>query len=41
LSELHNGPTEAAIERFIAKVGADRVLAALDRMTAPIAIAAK
>jgi hypothetical protein len=32
--------TDAAVERLIARVGADRILAALDRITAPAAAAA-
>jgi hypothetical protein len=41
LSELFNRrPSDHAIDHFIAKAGADRVLAALDRLTAP-AVAAE
>jgi hypothetical protein len=36
LSAIHNGsPTDAAIDRFVAKAGANRVMAALDRYTQP------
>jgi hypothetical protein len=35
-SSLHNRPpTDLAIDRFIARAGADRVMAALDRYTQP------
>ena len=38
LSECHNRPpTDAAVDRIVAKLGAERVLDALDRLTRPAA----
>jgi hypothetical protein len=36
-----NPPTDAELDRLIARYGADRIMAALDRATAPQRIAAK
>jgi hypothetical protein len=39
LSAVHNrAPTDADVDRIVAKLGAERVLAALDRATAPTTI---
>jgi hypothetical protein len=40
VTALHNKPTDAQLDRFVARYGADRVMAALDRATAPSATAA-
>jgi hypothetical protein len=43
LSTFHNNKTvsDARIDRFIAKAGADRVLSAIDKLTAPFRVAAE
>jgi len=43
LSSFHHNKSvsDARIERFITKAGADRVLSALDKLTAPFRVAAE